>query len=67
MFNFETNISHYKIYSILGECCDNAGIVQLAKHVPSNQMVAIKKINMDKVKEEANLIEVTYSLSFRPI
>lgn len=60
MFNFETNIAHYKIYSILGECCDNAGIVQLAKHLPSKQMVAIKKFNMDKIKEEVNLIEVLW-------
>lgn len=58
MFNFETHISHYKIYSILGECCDKAGIVQLAKHTPSGQMVAIKKFNMDKIKEELALIEV---------
>lgn len=58
MFNFETQISHYKIYSILGECCEKAGTVQLAKHTPSGQMVAIKKFNMDKIKDDVKLIEV---------
>lgn len=63
MFNFEAQIAHYKIYSILGECCDKAGIVHLAKHTPSGQMVAIKKFNMDKIKEEASLIEVSKILT----
>lgn len=58
MIEFEANNSHYNIISILGQCCDGVGVVYLAKHTPTGQMVAIKKFNMDKVKDEVNLIEV---------
>lgn len=42
----------------MGQGYDGAAVVYLAKHLPSNIMVAIKKINVDKAKEEAHLIQV---------
>lgn len=57
MINFEANASHYKVCSVLGVCFENFGSVQLAKHLPSGQMVAIKKFNMDRVKEDGGLIQ----------
>lgn len=55
---FETDSSHYKTISILGHCCDGLAIVHLAKHIPSDTLVAVKKFNMDKAREEALLIQV---------
>lgn len=55
---FETDSSHYKTISILGHCCDGLAVVHLAKHLPSDMLVAVKKFNMDKIKEEAPLIQV---------
>lgn len=55
---FEANISQYDFISILGRCCVGAAVVHLAKHRPSNTMVAVKKFDMDKIKEDAYLVEV---------
>lgn len=59
MVGFEADILKYNIVSIMGQGYDGAAVVYLAKHLPSNKMVAIKKINMDKAKEEAHLIQVS--------
>lgn len=59
MVTYETNISKYVTFSVLGQGYNSAAVVYLAKHNPSNTMVAIKKINMDRAKEEANLIQVS--------
>lgn len=56
---FETDTTHYKTISILGHCCDGQGIVHLAKHLPSDNLVAVKKFNMDKLREEAALVQVS--------
>lgn len=58
MSEFEADNSHYSIISTLGQCYNGVGVVYLAKHLPSGQMVAIKKFNMDMVKDEVNLIQV---------
>lgn len=57
---FEPDIEKYNTISIMGQGYDGAAIVYLAKHLPSNKMVAVKKINIDKAKEEAQLIQVHY-------
>lgn len=62
MVTFESDISKYTTVSILGQGYNGAAIVYLAKHNPSSKMVAIKKINVDKAKEEASLIEVPIAL-----
>lgn len=64
MNTFDGNISSYKTISILGHCFNDNAVVHLAKHVPSNTMVAIKKFHMDKIKEDANLVEVISSNTF---
>lgn len=58
MVNFEANNDHYSTVSLLGQCWDGLAIVHLAKHIPSDKMVALKRFYMDKVKEESNLVEV---------
>jgi len=55
---FESDPSHYKICSILGQCCGSIGIVLLAVHGPSASLVALKKFNMDKAKDEIENIQV---------
>ncbi|CAH1106149.1 unnamed protein product, partial [Psylliodes chrysocephalus] len=54
---YNANISDYKTISILGHCFNNKAVVHLAKHLPSGEMVAIKKFNMDRIKEDINLVE----------
>ncbi|XP_018324329.1 STE20-related kinase adapter protein alpha [Agrilus planipennis] len=56
MVTYQPDNSYYKKLSILGECCNGLAIVYLAKHVPSQKLVALKKFNMDKAKH-ANLIQ----------
>lgn len=57
MTAFEENISVYKTISILGQGFDGTAVIHLAKHLPSGTMVAIKKFDMDKIKEGAHLVE----------
>lgn len=54
---FEARSEHYNSLSILGSCCNDLGVVQLARHTPSGQIVAVKRFNMEKAKEEMSLIE----------
>lgn len=54
----DSNPSSYEIKSELSSCCFGIGIVYLARHVPTQQFVAVKKFQMDKAKEETNLIRV---------
>lgn len=55
----DANPSNYEIKAELSSCCFGIGVVYLAKHVPSQQFVAVKKFQMDKAKEESNLIRVS--------
>lgn len=62
----DSNPSNYEIKSELSGCCFGIGVVYFAKHVPSQQCVAVKKFQMDKAKEESNLIRVSNSGHFSP-
>lgn len=55
----DSNPTNYEIKSELSNCCFGIGVVYLAKYVPSQQFVALKKFQMDKAKEESNLIRVS--------
>lgn len=57
MLMFEADPAHYQLCSILGHCCEDTATVHLARHLPSGTLVAVKKFNMDKSKQEANLIQ----------
>lgn len=61
---YETNISKYVTFSIMGQGYCGAAVIYLAKHNPSSTMVAIKKINMDRAKEEASLVQVSTFLLY---
>ncbi|XP_060525031.1 STE20-related kinase adapter protein alpha [Cylas formicarius] len=63
MVQYNANLSEYKIITILGQCFDGRAAVHLAKHLPTGQMVAVKKINMDKIKCDASLVEVEIVLT----
>lgn len=60
MTTFDSNISSYKTISILGHCFNENAVIHLAKHKPSGTMVAIKKFDMDRIKEGAHLVQVKY-------
>ncbi|KAL1513730.1 hypothetical protein ABEB36_003102 [Hypothenemus hampei] len=53
MSNLDINLNDYKIISTLGQCFEGKAIVSLAKHVPTNTMVAVKKFIMDMIKDNA--------------
>lgn len=55
----DSNPSNYELKSELSNCCFGIGIVYAAKHVPTQQFVAVKKFQMDKAKEESSLIRVS--------
>ncbi|XP_069703693.1 STE20-related kinase adapter protein alpha isoform X2 [Periplaneta americana] len=57
MLMFEADPAHYQLCSVLGHCCEDIATVHLARHLPSGTLVAVKKFNMDKSKEEASLIQ----------
>lgn len=57
MINYETSIDHYNTISILSQCWDGFVNILLAKHITSGKLVAIKRFNMDKMKEDSYLVE----------
>jgi len=59
MLMFEADPAHYQLCSVLGHCCEDIATVHLARHLPSGTLVAVKKFNMDKSKQEASLIQVS--------
>lgn len=56
---FGSNPDEYELKTELASCCYGIGTVYLAKHRPTQQFVALKKIQMDRVKEESNAIRVS--------
>lgn len=56
---FGSNPTEYDIKTELASCCYGIGTIYLAKHRPTQQFVALKKIQMDRAKEESNLIRVS--------
>lgn len=57
---YNSNPNDYEIRNELSICCFGIGTVYLAKHVPSQRFIAIKKFQMDKAKDESNLIRVSF-------
>lgn len=57
MLMFEADPAHYQLCSVLGHCCENIATVHLARHRTSGTMVAVKKFNLEKSKQEASLIQ----------
>ncbi|XP_019871083.2 STE20-related kinase adapter protein alpha isoform X2 [Aethina tumida] len=57
MIEFEADYGYYKTISILGQGFDGMMAVHLAKHLPTGRMIALKRFNMDRIKEEAHLVE----------
>ncbi|KAF5281322.1 hypothetical protein FQA39_LY17834 [Lamprigera yunnana] len=43
--------------SILAQCWEDQVVVLLAKHISSGKLVAIKRFNMDRVKEDPKLVQ----------
>lgn len=52
--------AQYQSLSILGQCCQGYGSVELAKHKQSQKIVVIKRINLDTLKDEVELVEVIH-------
>lgn len=63
MVNFNMDFKDYKIISTLGQCFEGRAAVNLARHLPSGTMVALKKFNMDKVREDSSLVDVSYNFN----
>lgn len=61
--SYDTNDSHYQSISYLGHCCNGIAVIHLSRHIPTNTLVAVKKFNMDKAKEDTVLIEVLILIS----
>ncbi|KAJ3648741.1 hypothetical protein Zmor_020520 [Zophobas morio] len=57
MINYEANISSYETISTLGQCFEGMAVVHLSKHIKSGTLVAVKRFNMDRIKQEAHLVE----------
>lgn len=54
---FEPDPSHYQACGALATCCEGAGSVHLARHLPSGTLVALKKFNMEHAGDDASLIQ----------
>lgn len=57
MLCHESNIEHYELLAVIGQGFSNAVTISLARHVPSVTHVAIRRINLDKCKEEIDYVQ----------
>lgn len=57
-FMFGSDSNSYLVTSVLGQCCGDIGQIYLAIYLPSNTPIALKKFNLDKVKDEMENIQV---------
>ncbi|KAK7791119.1 hypothetical protein R5R35_003772 [Gryllus longicercus] len=57
MLTFEPDPSHYQSCGALATCCEGAGSVHLARHLPSGNLVALKKFNMERAGDDAALVQ----------
>lgn len=55
------DINDYQLTSIITECCGGVAVVYSAQYKPTDKNVAIKRYFVDKCKEKANLIQVTFT------
>lgn len=49
---YSTTLEHYRICSLVGQCSTDIGVVFVARHSPTADLVAIKKFNLDKLDDE---------------
>lgn len=61
---FGYNIADYELKTELANCCNGIGTVFLARHVPSNEIIALKQFKMDKADKENSLIQVLHANLF---
>ncbi|XP_041372078.1 STE20-related kinase adapter protein alpha-like isoform X1 [Gigantopelta aegis] len=44
---FEVDINHYELYTVIGKGHNNTATIFLAKHLPSKMLIAVKKIDLE--------------------
>lgn len=59
----EPNRTHFQSCRIIGQCCNQTGTVELMKYYPSDTLVAVKRLNLDRFNtrefcEELELLQV---------
>lgn len=58
---YGSNPNEYELRIELSSCCFGIGTVYLAKHVPSQKLVAVKKFQIDIAKGENGPLRVSMS------
>ena len=57
VLSMDKDPQHYSFLTVMGTGCFQAATVYLARHLPSDNLVAVKIIRMDEVKVEFNTIQ----------
>ena len=58
---YSTSLEHYKVCALLGQCSTNIGVAFAGRHSPTADLVAIKRINADKVEDDTlQLVQVRF-------
>lgn len=57
MIKYESDAHHYELLSVIGKGMIQAAVVSLARHVPSGQHVAVKRINLEKCTHDLTYVQ----------
>ncbi|ELT89602.1 hypothetical protein CAPTEDRAFT_190403 [Capitella teleta] len=55
LVTYDLNPSQYELHAVIGTCCNGAGTVHLARHLPTQKLLAVKKIHLD-----AQMVDMKY-------
>lgn len=52
MITFEADHNHYALLSVIGKGLNNSATISVARHIPTGQQVAVRRINLDLCPED---------------
>ncbi|CAH1774910.1 unnamed protein product [Owenia fusiformis] len=57
MVDYQPVPSHYQLLTVIGKGCEEAASISLAKHLPSGTVVSIKRINLEMIENDFNIVK----------
>ena len=57
LLDFQPDAQHYHLLTTIGHGCRGAAIVSLARHTATGSLVAVKRINLDSIPIDFNLVQ----------
>ena len=57
--HFDTLVDHYVLYNVIGHGCAGTAKVNITQHIPTEKLLAVKRLKLDHCQYDLSLIQVT--------